>query len=124
MALLVLPFLNYTTILYKNTLLKNGAYVGIATHDVRLTNRVKEEILPGLEDYSRFEFQALLGVSSQSRLKALRDGGYDEGYKVRLYLPFGTDWYAYSLRRCKESPQLAGRIALSTLMNKNSRDPI
>jgi proline dehydrogenase len=88
-------------------LLAGGAYVGLATHDVPLIEKLEVEIDQlGVTD-DRFEFQALLGVPMRSTLERLRDAGH----KVRLYVPFGAEWYAYSVRRLKESPQMAGAIA-------------
>ena len=58
-----------------------------------------------------FEFQALLGVPMRATLARLRDAGH----RVRLYVPFGSEWYAYSVRRLKENPQMAGAIAKGLL---------
>jgi proline dehydrogenase len=86
-------------------MLKNGNYVGIATHDEYLVNEayrlIKELNIPK----DKFEFQMLLGVREDLRNKINNDG-----YKIRVYVPFGKDWYAYSTRRLKENPQMAGQI--------------
>jgi Proline dehydrogenase len=86
-------------------MLKNGNYVGIATHDEYLVNEayrlIKELNIPK----DKFEFQMLLGVREDLRNKI-----NDDGYKIRIYVPFGKDWYAYSTRRLKENPQMAGQI--------------
>jgi proline dehydrogenase len=86
-------------------MLKNGNYVGIATHDKYLVNEayrlIKELNIPK----DKFEFQMLLGVTEDLRNKI-----NDDGYKIRIYVPFGKDWYAYSTRRLKENPQMAGQI--------------
>ena len=86
-------------------MLKNGNYVGIATHDEYLVNEayrlIKELNIPK----DKFEFQMLLGVREDLRNKINADG-----YKIRIYVPFGKDWYAYSTRRLKENPQMAGQI--------------
>ena len=86
-------------------ILKSGNYVGIATHDEFLINEayrmVKELNIPG----DKFEFQMLLGVRED-----LRDKINADGYKIRIYVPFGEDWYAYSVRRLKENPQIAGYV--------------
>ena len=86
-------------------MLKNGNYVGIATHDEYLVNEayrlIKELNIPN----DKFEFQMLLGVREDLRNKINNDG-----YKIRVYVPFGKDWYAYSTRRLKENPQVAGYI--------------
>ena len=84
---------------------KNGNYVGIATHDKHLIDEayrlIKEMNIPN----DKFEFQMLLGVREDLRDKINKDG-----YRIRIYVPFGKDWYAYSLRRLQENPKLAGHI--------------
>ncbi len=94
---------NYLKVL--ETILKAGNYVGIATHDEYLIdaayNMVKELKIPK----EKFEFQMLLGVRED-----LRDKINADGYKIRIYVPFGKDWYPYSIRRLKENPQIAGYI--------------
>ena len=86
-------------------MLKNGNYVGIATHDDYLIENsykmIKEMNIPK----DKFEFQMLLGVKEE-----LRDRINSDGYKVRIYVPFGEDWFAYSIRRLKENPQIAGYV--------------
>ena len=87
------------------SMFKNGNYVGIATHDEFLINNayrmIKELNIPN----DKFEFQMLLGVREDLRNKINNDG-----YKIRIYVPFGEDWHAYSIRRLKENPQIAGYI--------------
>lgn len=89
---------------------KNGNYVGIATHDKYLIDEsyklIKEMNIPK----EKFEFQMLLGVRED-----LRDKINNDGYKIRVYVPFGKDWYAYSIRRLKENPAMAGHIVKSIL---------
>ncbi len=86
-------------------MLKNGNYVGIATHDEYLIEAaykmIKEKNIPK----DKFEFQMLLGVRED-----LRERINNDGYKIRIYVPFGKDWYPYSIRRLKENPQIAGHI--------------
>ncbi|NCS82061.1 MAG: proline dehydrogenase, partial [Ignavibacteria bacterium] len=60
-----------------------------------------------------FEFQMLLGVRED-----LRDYLAESGYKVRVYVPFGKDWYLYSIRRLKENPNIAGQI-VKNLFTRN-----
>lgn len=84
---------------------EKGCYVGIATHDSVLIDgayAVIDELKLGRDQY---EFQMLLGVRPELRKKLIRDG-----QKVRLYVPFGESWYAYSLRRFKENPEIAGYV--------------
>lgn len=88
----------------------DGNYVGIATHDKYLIDEayrmIKEMNIPK----NKFEFQMLLGVRED-----LRDKINSDGYKIRVYVPFGKDWYAYSVRRLKENPSIAGHIVKSFL---------
>jgi len=88
----------------------DGNYVGIATHDKYLIDEsyklIKELNIPK----EKFEFQMLLGVREDLRDKINKDG-----YKIRIYVPFGKEWYAYSLRRLKENPSIARHIVKSFL---------
>jgi proline dehydrogenase len=86
-------------------MLQNDLYVGIATHDEYLVNEAYKLIKELNVSNDKFEFQMLLGVREDLRNKINKDG-----YKVRVYVPFGKDWYAYSIRRLKENPQVAGHI--------------
>jgi len=94
---------NYAMLLEK--LLRNGSYVGIATHDELMVweamRIIRELGLPA----SAYEFQMLLGVEEELR-DIIRAGGHN----VRIYIPFGRDWYAYSVRRLRENPRLAGYV--------------
>ena len=86
-------------------MLKNGNYVGIATHDEYLINKAYELIKQMNIPKDKFEFQMLLGVRED-----LRDRINKDGYKIRIYVPFGEDWYRYSMRRLQENPNIAGHI--------------
>jgi len=82
-----------------------GCYVGIATHDdvvIDGARRMIEErgIAPGA-----YEFQMLLGVRESKRRELIA-----QGHRMRVYVPFGHDWYGYSIRRLKENPSVAGHI--------------
>lgn len=82
-------------------LLSRGAYIGIATHDDQLIEgalRLIEKYRLGREQY---EFQMLFGVRSELRKRLVA-----EGHRLRVYAPFGKDWYRYSLRRLKENPAI------------------
>ena len=85
--------------------LTNNVYVGIATHDGMLIDGAKE--LTNSLGLSRdhYEFQMLLGVTEQLRRQLIK-----EEYRLRVYVPFGADWYGYSVRRLKENPSMAGHI--------------
>jgi len=86
-------------------MLKNGNYVGIATHDKYLIDKSYELIKALNIPKDMFEFQMLLGVREDLRDKINKDG-----YKIRIYVPFGDDWYKYSMRRLQENPNIAGHI--------------
>lgn len=90
---------NYIKLL--DVLFKNNIYVGIATHDIKLINAAKELISRYQKKKNEFEFQMLLGVKVDLRNKLVQ-----EGYKMRVYVPYGIHWYKYSIRRMKENPQL------------------
>ena len=94
---------NYIKIL--ESIFMNGSYVGIATHDEYLINEAYKMIKKLNIPKDKFEFQMLLGVRED-----LRDKINSDGYKIRIYVPFGKDWYAYSVRRLQENPQIAGHI--------------
>ncbi|KGE06022.1 L-proline dehydrogenase [Burkholderia gladioli] len=85
--------------------LRAGSFVGIATHDARLIDTLTEWVQRERIDKSRFEFQMLLGVC-----EPLRDALLAQGFNVRIYVPYGRDWYGYSTRRIKENPRIAGYI--------------
>ena len=86
-------------------MLKNGNYVGIATHDKYLIDKAYEMIKDLTIPKDNFEFQMLLGVREDLRDKINKDG-----YKIRIYVPYGEDWYKYSIRRLQENPNIAGHI--------------
>jgi proline dehydrogenase len=86
-------------------LLAGGGYVGIATHDEKLV-RAGQEIVRRLDlPRTAYEFQMLLGVT-----EGLRKSIVDAGHRLRVYVPFGAQWYAYSTRRLKENPKVAGYV--------------
>jgi proline dehydrogenase len=100
---------NYLSLL--KLMFERKAYVGIATHDsVLVDGAIKMIGEMGLQKHE-YEFQMLLGVRPELRQKLVRDG-----YKVRLYVPFGEHWYGYSLRRFKENPEVAGYVAKAVFM--------
>jgi len=99
---------NYLKLL--DQMFKDGNYIGIATHDKPLIDAAYDRIKNKNISKDKFEFQMLLGVRED-----LRDKINSDGYKIRIYVPFGKDWYAYSVRRLKENPSVAGTIAKSFL---------
>lgn len=89
-------------------MLDNGNYVGIATHDEYLINKAYEMIKEKGIAKDKFEFQMLYGVTEH-----LRDKINADGYKIRIYVPFGEHWYPYSIRRLQENPNMAWYITKS-----------
>src|SRR5262245_47212148 len=91
---------NYVSLLER--MLRGGSYVGIATHDQRIVREamrlIRELKLPD----TAYEFQMLLGVQEQ-----LRNSIQAAGHHLRVYIPLGRDWYAYSVRRLSENPTIA-----------------
>ena len=79
-----------------------GHYIGIATHDTNLLKRVYDLIEKMNISNDRFEFQVLYGVPMHGWLKK----HLNKNFKVRVYIPFGPDWYDYSIRRLKENPNI------------------
>jgi proline dehydrogenase len=76
-----------------------GTYPGIATHDVRLINLAKRFVAKKGIPSDRFEFQMLYGVRSQ-----VQRGLAGEGFNMRVYVPYGEQWYPYFMRRLAERP--------------------
>jgi proline dehydrogenase len=91
-----------------DALLEAGAYVGIATHDEWLIGQALERVA-GL-DREAYEFQMLLGVREQRASELVA-----EGHRLRVYVPYGEQWYEYSLRRLQENPAMAGTVAKATV---------
>lgn len=82
-----------------------GSFVGIATHDAALVEGAKRMIAQRGLGPAHYEFQMLLGVQER-----LRDRLVAEGHPLRVYLPYGRQWYAYCMRRLKENPSVAGHV--------------
>jgi proline dehydrogenase len=87
-------------------LVAQGAYVGIATHDEYLLGEAERIVREARLTPDRYEFQMLLGVRPERG-----DQLVAAGHRVRIYVPFGTHWYEYSIRRLQENPKIAGYIA-------------
>jgi len=79
--------------------------LAIATHDPTLIEYARDFIAAEQIDRSRYEFQMLLGVA-----ETLRDELVSSGHPLRIYVPFGERWFAYSVRRLRENPEIAGHI--------------
>jgi proline dehydrogenase len=80
-------------------LMEQGHYPGIATHDPAIIDQAKRWAKTHDIDSSRFEFQMLYGVRRDLQEQLVR-----EGYRMRVYVPFGTQWYPYLMRRLAERP--------------------
>ena len=80
-------------------LLKSGVYHGIATHDETMIRATIEFAQKEKIPASAFEFQMLYGVRRDLQLKLIKDG-----WRCRVYIPFGTEWYPYLMRRLAERP--------------------
>ena len=81
------------------TLMKSGIYHGLATHDENIIREA--QAFANAEKISRdsFEFQMLYGIRRDLQQSLVRDG-----WRVRIYVPFGTEWYPYFMRRLGERP--------------------
>ncbi len=86
-------------------LLSSGAYVGIATHDPHLVWAGMQIVDRLGLDRERYEFQMLLGVDPELRRVILANG-----HRLRVYVPYGRDWYPYSIRRLRENPTIAHHV--------------
>ncbi|HEY6952549.1 MAG TPA: proline dehydrogenase family protein, partial [Bacteroidota bacterium] len=94
---------NYMNLL--QMILDAGCYVGIATHDDVLIDGAISLVQKMSIPRDRYEFQMLLGVREGRRDQIVR-----EGHRLRVYVPYGEQWYAYSTRRLKENPLMAWYI--------------
>jgi len=95
--------LNYLAALEK--LLRQRAYVAVATHDEYLVAGAIALLDRFALPRERYEFQMLLGVAEPLRKILIA-----RGHRMRVYVPYGRDWYAYSLRRLRENPAVAGHV--------------
>jgi proline dehydrogenase len=80
-------------------LLTDGNYPGIATHDETIVNQITAFVREQKIAPERFEFQMLYGIRRDLQTKLVRDG-----FRMRLYVPFGEAWYPYFMRRLAERP--------------------
>ena len=82
-----------------HTLMSDGNYPGLATHDERIIGEAKRFAKERSIPADRYEFQMLYGVRRDLQERLVRDG-----YRMRVYVPFGTQWYPYLMRRLAERP--------------------
>jgi proline dehydrogenase len=102
---------NYLKVLH--LMFEKNCYTGIATHDDKLIAGAYKLIDEFGKKKDEYEFQMLLGVRENLRDKILNDG-----HRLRIYIPYGDNWYQYSLRRFKENPQIAGYVLKSIFSSK------
>lgn len=84
---------------------EHRVFVGLATHDDYLIDEAAAYVAENGIDRSAYEYQMLLGVREVRRRELI-----EAGHRMRVYVPFGEDWYGYSVRRLKENPAIAGHI--------------
>jgi proline dehydrogenase len=102
---------NYIQALDK--LISRGVYVGIATHDEYLTCAASALVDKHGLKRDQYEFQMLLGVDEELRRILI-----DAGHRLRVYVPYGADWYPYSMRRLRENPEVARHVLKAMLSGK------
>ena len=88
------------------SILRGKGYACIATHDIDLIEEIEEWIEDKNISTDRFEFQVLYGVPMSKTLNRLKS----KGYKITVYVPFGSSWYDYSIRRLKENPKIISYV--------------
>ena len=93
-----------------DALLAAGCYVAVATHDDWLVEQTIERVRAHGLEREQYEFQMLLGVKPELGDRLVR-----EGHRLRIYVPFGRQWYEYSLRRLQENPKIARYVAGDTI---------
>ena len=103
---------NYLSLL--TAAFNKGLYVGIATHDLELINKILDLIKSMNINKDKFEFQVLYGVPMSHMIKKL----LNDKYKIRVYVPYGKNWYDYSVRRLRENPNIVKYI-IKNLFSKN-----
>lgn len=106
--------LNFLEALEK--LLARGVYVGIATHDEHLACGAAALVDRLKIPRERYEFQMLLGVDPELRRVLIASG-----HRLRVYVPYGRDWYPYSTRRLRENPEVATHVLKAMISNLGGR---
>jgi proline dehydrogenase len=86
-------------------MLQNGIYVGVATHDKYLVDRSFELLEKYKTPKDKYEFQMLYGVTPDLRSRII-----SAGHRMRVYVPYGVQWFNYSTRRLKENPNMTWLI--------------
>ena len=96
------------------TLLDEGTYPAIATHDPKMIDATKEYAEKKGYSNDRFEFQMLYGIRRDLQLSLVK-----EGYRVRVYVPFGKQWYPYFMRRLGERPANVAFVLRGVLADRD-----
>jgi len=86
-------------------MLSNNVFAAIATHDRKLIQGSYVKLKEQKVSHEKFEFQMLYGVTPE-----LRKSIVDRGHTMRVYVPYGKDWYNYSTRRLRENPKMVSHI--------------
>jgi len=94
-------------------MMSKGMYPGIATHDKPLVEGAYKLINKYKLPKSAYEFQMLYGVTPE-----LRKSIVEKGHNMRVYVPYGKDWFGYSTRRLKENPKMASHIIKALFVRK------
>jgi len=97
-------------------LMERGHYPGIATHDLKIIDHAKAFAKARRISSERFEFQMLYGVRRDLQYRLRR-----EGYNMRVYVPFGTHWYPYLMRRLAERPANIAFVTTNILKEWTTR---
>lgn len=88
---------NYVKLIHQH--LSNGCYTAVATHDPKIVEETKRFVKEHDIPLDQFEFQMLYGICEDLQMQLVQ-----EGYKVRVYVPYGVDWFGYFMRRLAERP--------------------
>jgi len=106
-----MPAINRAFIENLDCMLRNGMYVGIATHDRKLIEQAEQLISHYNTTTDQYEFQMLYGVTPRLRQRIIASG-----HKMRVYVPFGKSWFGYATRRLKENPTLVRHLLRALLI--------
>ncbi len=106
-------FLECARLLFGPQARQNGAYAAIATHDERIIAGARALAAEAGLSQTDYEFQMLYGVRRDLQLRLVQ-----EGYRVRVYIPYGTEWYPYFMRRLAERPANVVFLARSLLLEQ------
>lgn len=79
--------------------IQRGAYLEVATHDPKMIDAARQHVTKHTIPADKFEFQMLYGIRTATQLELAQ-----QGYQVRVYVPYGTEWYPYFMRRLAERP--------------------